>query len=141
MKFGHCNVPNRYSVDPSLRVWCNKMRFTYKQIQQGKPTQSNLSQDRIERLEAIGFEWKVVDFDKKFEQRCRALEAFKMKFGHCNVPYRFAVDPSLWRWCTAMRYSYNQTQQGKPTQSNLSQDRIECLVEIGFEWKGQRDTT
>ena len=111
------------------------------QIQQGKPQQRNLSQYQIERLGEIDFKWKAVDFDKKFEQRCLDLEAFKKKFGHCNAPPSYSVDRSLGNWCTTIRYTYNQIQQGKPTKSNLSQDRIECLVEIGFEWKGQRDTT
>ena len=134
-EFGHCNVPTRYSVDPSLGSWCKTMRVTYNKIQQGKPTIRNLPQDRIERLEALGFKWKVVDFDKQFQKRCLDLEAFKRKFGHCNIPQRYSVDPSLGSWCTSMRVAYGQIQQGKPTNRNLSQDRIERLEEIGFKWK------
>jgi len=135
-KFGHCDVPGQYSADPSLGSWCSTMRHTYHLVQQGKPTQPNLSQDRIERLEEIGFKWKGVDFDKKFEKRCLDLEAFKKKFGHCDVPQQYSVDPSLGSWCSRMRYTYNQIQQGKPTKIKLSQDRIERLEEIGFKWKG-----
>ena len=137
-EFGHCNVPARYSAGPSLGLlgpWCKKMRSKFKQLQEGKPSMCGLSQDQIERLEAIGFKWKSDGLDKKFEQRCHDLEAFKRKFGHCNVSRNYSADPSLGRWCNRMRYVYNQIQQGKSTECNLSQDRIERLEEIGFKWK------
>ena len=44
----------------------------------------NLSQDRIEHLEEIGFQWEGVDYVEAFEKRCRKLIAFKEDFGgHC----------------------------------------------------------
>jgi len=42
-------------------------------------------QDRIERLEDVGFQWRGADYDEAFEKRCRELIASKEKFGHCNV--------------------------------------------------------
>ena len=60
-EFEHCNVPSKYSADPSLGNWCDKMRCAYNQkIQQGHTTpKKNLTQDRIEGLEEIGFKWKL----------------------------------------------------------------------------------
>ena len=84
---------------------------------------------------AISFEWKLTEFDNKFKQRCHDLEAFKTKFGHCNIPQRYSVDPSLGHWCNQMRVAYNQIQQGNPMNCKLSQDRIVHLKEIGFKWK------
>jgi hypothetical protein len=46
------------------------MIVAYNQIQQGKPTRYSLSQDQIERLEEIGFKWKLVDYGKTVVQRC-----------------------------------------------------------------------
>jgi len=131
-EFGHCNVSRVYSVNPSFGKWCSTMRCTYNQIQQGQTPQSNLTQDQIERLEEIGFKWKLRE---TFEQRCRDLEAFKSEFGHCNVPGRYSVNPSLGNWCSTMRCHYNKIQQGQKPKSNLTQDRIECLEKIGFKWK------
>jgi len=132
-EFGRCQVPSNYSVNPSLATWCSTMRFAYKQIQQGQTPKRNLTPDRIEHLEEIGFKWNV----KKttFEQHCHDLEAFKSEFGHCNVPYNYSVNPSLAKWCIAMRCSYNKIQQGKSTIRNLTPDQIGCLEEIGFKWK------
>ena len=55
------------------------MRATYKKIQKGTKMNSNLSQDRIERLEEIGFQRQGVDYDEAFEKRCRELMAFKSR--------------------------------------------------------------
>ena len=58
-EFGHCNVPRGHSVDPLLGQWCSTMRCSYNKIQQGQKPKCNLTQDQIERLEEIGFKWKV----------------------------------------------------------------------------------
>ena len=134
-EFGHCNVPHRYNT--ALGQWCSNMRNAYKKIQKGTKTNSNLSQDRIGRLEEIGFQWYVLrtDLDEAFEQHCRELIAFKEEFGHCNVPRSYAGNPSLGHWCHSMINAYKKIQKGMKTNSNLSQDRIERLTEIGFQWK------
>ena len=67
--------------NPSLGYWCNNMRSAYDKIQKGMKANANLSQDRIERLEKIGFHYDVA-----FEKRCRELMAFQEDFGHCIVP-------------------------------------------------------
>jgi len=133
-EFGHCNVPQKYADNLSLGQWCNKMRSAYKKIQKGMKTKYNLSQDRIERLEDIGFQWQGVDYDEAFEKHCRELIAFKEEFGHCNVSQRYADNPSLGQWCSQMRTAYKKVQKGIKTNSKLSQDRIERLEDIGFQW-------
>ena len=56
---GHCNVPRRYGPDKSLGVWCNNIRYSYKQIQEGKQPHNSISADDIRRLDGIGFQWKL----------------------------------------------------------------------------------
>jgi hypothetical protein len=72
-EFGRCNGSRKYSANPSLGQWCNTMRYSYNQIQQGQISKRNLTQDKIERLEEIGFKWNAHD---RFEQRCHVLQAF-----------------------------------------------------------------
>ena len=99
-------------------------------------TKLNLPQDRIGRLEDIGFKWKSVNYDEQaFEKRCRELEVFKHDFGHCNVPHKFANNLSLGHWCNNMISAYKKIQQGMRVDYNLSQDRIGRLKDIGFKWK------
>jgi len=133
--FGHCNVPRDCANNLSLGQWCSNMRTAYKNIQKGMKTNYNLSQDRIERLEEIGFQWKDVAYDEAFEKRCRELIAFKEEFGHCNVPRRYAGNPSLGQWSYNTRKGYNTIQKGMKTNYNLSPGRIERLEEIGFQWQ------
>jgi len=135
-EFGHCNVPQRYADNPSLGQWCSHMRSAYKKVQKRMKASRNLSQDRIERLEEIGFQWQGVDYDEVFEKRCRELIAFKEEFGHCNIPRRYADNPPLGQWCSHMRIAYKKVQKGMKARYNLSQDRIERLEEIGFQWQG-----
>ena len=136
--FGHhCHVPCRYSVNPSLGYWCGKMRCAYNQIQQGKAPKFDLTPHQIARLEEIGFKWKVERnvAMSLFEQRYHALEAFKSKFGRCNVSRKYSADPSLGGWRNAMRCAYKKIQQGQTPKRNLTQDEIERLEVIGFKWK------
>ena len=53
---GSCNVPHRYAENPQLVTWVSKQRAQYKKSQQD-PSTSFMTQERIERLESIGFEW------------------------------------------------------------------------------------
>ena len=49
---GHCNVPQRYFKNPSLGAWVSQKRNDFKK--------GDLSEDRIARLEEIGFVWNVL---------------------------------------------------------------------------------
>ena len=135
-EFGHCNVPQKYKGDPSLGIWCKVMRTTHGKIQKGLMNLSRvLSQDRIVRLEEIGFQWEVCDYDAAFESRCDQLVAFKEEFGHCHVPVKYQRNRSLGQWCSGMRSTYSRIQRGLPTKSVLPAERIERLEEIGFQWQ------
>ena len=50
----------------------------------GKKTQTNISPERIERLEEIGFEWvgKAIRHDMVFEKHHRVLVSIIDEFGH-----------------------------------------------------------
>jgi len=93
-EFRDCNVPIRYAGNPSLGQWCIGMRSAYKN--------TKLSQERIQRLEEIGFQWKIRKVLVTFEERCDELIASKEEFRDCNVPSRHAGNASLGRWCSDM---------------------------------------
>ena len=52
---GDCNVPSRYLENRQLADWVKRQRKLYRLYRDEKP--SSLSKKRIDRLEAIGFEW------------------------------------------------------------------------------------
>ena len=53
--------------------------------QEAKASNSNCPQDRDKHLEHVLFNWKVLDHNKAFEQRCRNVVTFKIEFGHCII--------------------------------------------------------
>jgi hypothetical protein len=57
-RHGHCNVPSTYSDNHSLSVWVQCQRRQYKLFRE-KDNWSGMSEERISRLESIGFVWKL----------------------------------------------------------------------------------
>ena len=49
-------MPNRYAENPQLGTWVSTQRKQYNKFQQD-PSTSQMTQERIERLESIAFEW------------------------------------------------------------------------------------
>jgi len=54
---GHCNVPSNYNSNPQLATWVKCQRRQYKLFWDGKP--SNMTLERISKLETLGFEWEL----------------------------------------------------------------------------------
>jgi len=113
---GHCGVPDKWSENPELGRWVSRQRKTFKK---GK-----LSEERVVRLEALGFEWDP--FTADWEALVQALVAFKENQGHCGVPRRWSENPQLGRWVSTQRKTFKK---GK-----LSEERVARLEALGFEW-------
>jgi len=65
-----------------------------------------LDQARKDKLEAIGFEWKVPDQmknDQSWDQIFERLVEFRNINGHCNVPKKYPPDEALGRWVHSQR--------------------------------------
>ena len=60
-RFGHVNVPTRYSEDPELGQWVNVQRRYYKM--------GRLASERVEKLESVGFVWVVKNRTKDRRQQ------------------------------------------------------------------------
>jgi predicted helicase len=116
-RFGNCDVPQRWRENRALGIWCGRQRI--------ERSRGGLSQERISRLEEIGFVWNLLSaaWNKMYGELC----AYKERFGNCNVPAVWQDNPSLGTWCSNQRQDYRK---GK-----LSSERIARLEEIGFEWK------
>ena len=94
-----------------------------------------MTQERIERLEGIAFEWDP--FSAEWDTKFHELVAYKDTHGgSCNVPHRYDKNPQLGRWVNNQRTQYKKFQQD-PSTSQMTQERIERLQSIGFEWNGR----
>ena len=135
-KFGTYDVPLKYSADDALGQWCSNIRHTRKRLVLGKKAENKNIRDRINRLEAIGFNWETnSDFGKVFEERIKDLQKYKDEFGHCDVPGKYSDNRGLGNWCIRMRYSYKlKPKDGMPNPKRLCQDFIDRLEKMGFRW-------
>eukprot|EP00591_Stephanopyxis_turris_P003250 CAMPEP_0195513032 /NCGR_PEP_ID=MMETSP0794_2-20130614/4791_1 /TAXON_ID=515487 /ORGANISM="Stephanopyxis turris, Strain CCMP 815" /LENGTH=515 /DNA_ID=CAMNT_0040640949 /DNA_START=46 /DNA_END=1593 /DNA_ORIENTATION=- len=164
---GHVNVPLSH---PELGIWVSTQRSQYKRyIQDDNHSYSsfNMKPERIAALEKLGFAWTVKGYNRQlpWEERYEHLKEYKRKYGHTNVPRT----DELGRWVLTqrkyVRYIKQHEQQlqqenndgsSTPTttltskevaymKNYMTQERIEALNEIGFEWtlrKSRRhDTT
>ena len=107
---GDCNVPTKQGP---LGEWVSRQRQSYKK--------GILAQERIDLLESIDFTWEAID--EAWMARFDELVDFKNDNGDCNVP---SSQGPLGRWVSEQRSNYKK---GK-----LSQERIDFLESIGFEW-------
>ena len=115
---GDCNVP--LSQD-KLGKWVYTQRTSY--------AAGSLSRDRNDRLDSIGFKWDLVNkyLIVPWETRFNELVRYKAKHGDCNVP---TESGKLGTWVSKQRQQYKN--------DKLSQDRIDRLNSISFDWTPPR---
>lgn len=114
---GHCIVPRSYNAGHKLGRWVGKQRMNF--------ANKTLSQDRIDRLNALGFVWDPQSHT--WEQNYESLKCFKEVHGHCRVPFSNNKGKKLCFWIRNQRSFYSR--------SKMPQERISKLEALGFEWK------
>lgn len=80
---------------------------------------------RVQVLERAGF---IFDsHGSSWAQRFQELQEFKKEYGHCNVPSPYQSNPALSNWTKFQRRQIKK--------NLLTQDRIDALNAIGFQWE------
>ena len=127
---GDCRVPSKWPKNVKLASWVATQR--------ARKADSKLSADRIARLDALGFVWRVYSteaqpqsealetHDDVWEQMLAALEIYKNEHGDCKVPAQWPPNPKLANWVSKQR-QFKKSEKLKP-------ERIAALDKIGFEW-------
>jgi hypothetical protein len=123
---GDLNIPFKQS--PPLFQWVKRQRHQYKLKKQGQ--HSNLTADRIELLENIGFVWDShgVAWDEKFQE----LKEFENIHCHCFVPCNYKGNSKLSTWIKRQRRQYRRYIAKQS--STMDEDRINKLEGLGFAW-------
>ncbi len=132
-RFGHCDVPARWSENKSLAHWVDNQRCWRRK--------GILKEDRMKRLDEIGFSWMTLynrdrpprSFDKwvsandeLWDYMFAALLDYKKKHGHCIVKPNDGMDGRLHKWVQKHRIADRK--------NSLRKDRRQRLDEIGFVW-------
>ena len=118
---GDCNVPRSFSENKQLFYWVKTQRTNYRM--------EILSDDRVKRLEDIGFVWelRVANKSLPWEEGFEALKEYKEKHGNCRVPESWIENNlKLGRWVERQREKYQS--------EKLSDDHIKRLEDVGFTW-------
>ena len=119
-EFGNPNAPKIYATVEGylLGSWQGVQRNNYRK--------HNLSPDRINQLENIGFKWDILE--EQFEKGFQETLLYKESTGNPNTPntYKTTEGFSLGTWQNNQRSNYKT---GK-----ISPERIERLENIGFKW-------
>jgi Helicase associated domain len=151
VKHGHCLVPKRYKDDPKLGTWVDTQRTAHKKLMkrretlQGDPEILDANADpskgqihrftdeRIRRLESLGFVWSIRD---DWQKHYHELKEYKREHHHCNVPARYSKNKRLGIWVSAQRQNFKLLHSDPSTCRSipLTQQRIDMLNELGFTW-------
>jgi len=135
-KQGNCLVPHGYGPNKQLGWWVGAQRQQYRLLRQGR--YSPMTPERIAKLEEIGFVWDASHLSPNqpnsvnWHQRYSELIEYKQKHGDCDVPQLYQPNRPLGLWVSTQRQNYRLMQQGKKSQ--ITEDRITKLDEIGFVW-------
>jgi len=122
-RHGHTIVPQHYKENKNLALWVTTQRYDYKKFRENKKT--FMSQERVDALNEIGFVWNV--FDKKWREMYDKLVAQQQH----RTP-----DAALSSWCARQRRDYAMYQNGQreSKKCQMTEERIQLLEKIGFEW-------
>ena len=115
----HCNVPAEDKFDGyALGKWCS--------VQRGTKNKGFLSEERVKRLEGLGFIFDPHAQIEKWEEAFLSLEAYKEVNGDCLVTqgHQTQRDYKLGTWVVTQR-------RAKDT---MSKERKQRLDDIGFDW-------
>lgn len=127
-RFGYPNAPQNYVTAEGFNLgsWQSTKRQSYKM---GK-----LSDERIKKLEEVGFKWNFNIEDESFEKGFNETLKYKEQFGNANAPpaYKTSDGYPLGRWQSKRRQAYKN--------EKLSKERIKRLREIGFKFKPHDDS-
>jgi superfamily II DNA or RNA helicase len=119
---GNCSVSRHIAANKALAYWVRDQRTNYKK--------GILSEGRIKCLESIGFEWKLISYlpsKLSWDENLDALKEYMKKHGDGNVPANYPENKPLGRWIANLRANYKN--------NKLSEERIKCLEDVGFNWK------
>jgi hypothetical protein len=87
---------------------------------------------RIQALESLRFEWRLVSVTP-WEDQLSKLAEYRKIYGHCNVSRSDYENTKLARWVERQRGAYRLHLEGKP--SPMTKTRIQTLESLGLEWE------
>ena len=116
-RFRHCLVAPEWPENPNLGAWVRRQRTERRR--------KELSAERIERLNKLGFDW--IPHDTRWKRMFEKLKAFASKNGNCNVSDNKPEQHQLAIWV--------RVQRRKRRKGKLDEVKLEQLTALGFDWE------
>lgn len=134
---GHVNPPTEFKKAPQLGNFVDNQRQNYRMRTE---TNDLISDERIERLESLGFVWNL--YEEQWNMRFEELKDYVKANGNALVPWRYEDNKPLGIWVAEQRKNYKNykiREEAKtlPEDSNeecLTDQRISMLKTVGFVW-------
>ena len=119
-QFGKANVSQGYRTSDGfkLSIWQNNQKGNY--------NNGTLGNERLRRLEEIGFVWDV--FEDAWGKGYQETVKYKQQFGNANAPNRYKTPEGFYLG------SWQQHQKGNYKKEELNKEKIKRLEDIGFVW-------
>jgi hypothetical protein len=131
-KYGNCNVPSSYKIDPKLANWVASQRRAF--------GREDLRIDRFNLLREVDFIFRLVQRpvgvssigknEAKWNHKYEQIKELEKIHGSSVVSHVVKENPTLYNWIMRQR-------QLDRKQKGLSTIRIQKLKELGFPWKQQ----
>lgn len=124
------------SDNSPLSRWFRYQHSQYQLYKEGETC--SLSDDQIRRLEELGIDKFKNVRDQKWDGLLEQLKEFRDEHGHCRVPQQYAPNPTLGNWVNTVRQQYFKAQEEGQPNPRLTDEKINQLSEIGFDFSRRR---
>jgi hypothetical protein len=119
----HCRVQAKWPENPKLASWVATQR--------ARKAEGKLSEDRIAKLDALGFAWRVnagagLPSHEAWETMFNQLKQFHANHGHARVPQKYPENRKLAWWVS--------TQRRNRKNNKLEAEQIARLDALIFDW-------
>ena len=142
-KFGHCKIPTSYKENKTLGNWVQEQRRNFKLMKEGKKPRVVLTDEQIDKLDAIEFHWgftpdpnKCAESDTSWDSNFAKLQEFHKEHGNFDIPMEDSTLKKLAKWACVQRYQMYQKKS--KVKSFMTKPREKKLDEIDFDWDGPR---
>jgi hypothetical protein len=128
-RFGHCNVETGWKEDKVFARWAIALR--------GQRRRGTLSEERIARLNELGFvwEWNKLKANETWMKWYRELETYMHEHGNPHVP-RLYANVKLGSWVMIQRARRGKALGNRPP---LTTEQVALLDKLGFRWDAREE--
>ena len=139
-EMGHLRVDPNYDKFGNLGAWAVQISESHKNWQEGREYLQPDMTEKFNQLSEMGFGFDVFKTrrgERSWEDSYALLLQYREENGgSTKVPHHYKADFRLGSWVAVQRKEYKLLQEGK--NSRLTQERLDKLEEVGFEWAPRR---